>query len=74
MGKLTRRGLIAMQSRWEKDLARIEELCGISAENLDVDGTGGETIRNLATAIAEANSIINSRDMFPALKSGAPDA
>ena len=56
---ITRRQLRAMRGRWERDLEQLESAFPIAnmAEALTPEA---ETIRNLATAIAEIDGIITN--------------
>lgn len=64
MGKLTRRSLRAMRERWKVDLARLE--ADYPVTNWEASEPTLETIRNLATAIAEIDGIITNAMIFPA--------
>ena len=56
---MSRRSLRAMRARWERDLARLEAAYPPTAWSYcDHEH---ETVRNLATAIAEIDGIISAR-------------
>lgn len=56
---LPRRSLRAMRRRWEADLERLEN--AYPTIDWQADSPPIETIRNLATAIAQINGMITAR-------------
>lgn len=62
-GKLTKRSLRAMRDRWIRDLKRLEE--DFPVPDWEWDNPEVETVRNLATAIAQIDGIITNQEIFP---------
>lgn len=61
---LSRRRLRTMQDRWQRDYDTLDEAYGGWHEGQrgeDATGPYVETMRNLVTAIAEINGVINAR-------------
>lgn len=60
---IPRRSLRAMKARWERDLTRLEAANPVT--EWSYCDHEHETVRNLATAIAEIDGIISSREARP---------
>lgn len=62
MGGLTRDRLRNMRDRWQRDYEALEKAYPEAADTFGGgDGSVNETMRNLATAIAEIDGVITAR-------------